>query len=402
MRIFVKNMIWNLKTYFLVLSFVTTSGAVAQESGKIKVFYAGLGFISQASDIPQKFEYLCLASAGENSDGCISSHESRFTKVLTDTKSEHLVFTGEDTQEKNAYIMAVAVDRENLNIQKFGDGYSLIFDLSAQIILVNFSDKKVVGTYPIAVRYADFADQNPSKTYIAETFHQMVSNSEFPVSLVSEFKKRVPELRIFRERLNIRFGQMDLSKQASEYLQSQNVDLSAFQRWMGENFSKSLSYEQSMPVLPYVTGDAIGKKMPLKVSNRRESMNLTIPPADYVVNVKLRGLFKRKLGETNKRLAWSYINGLAVTFKHATSNRPPYFEGKFQYGRVKEVPKSLTATDVIGEFEESVISLMNQISTNLTEANRGWLKEHMGKKAKIEKVVKDLKGLETKVLSKVR
>jgi len=369
---------------------------------KNKVFYAGLGFISQANDIPQKFKYLCLASAGENTDGCISSQESIFYKALIEAKSDHLVFTGGESQEKNAYIMAVAIDRENLNIQKFNNGYSLIFDLSAQIILVNFSDKKVVGTYPIAVRYADFADQNPSKAYIAKTFHQMLYNPEFPVSLLSEFKKRVPELRIFRERLNIRFGQMELSKQASEYLQSQNVDLSSFQRWMGENFSKSLSYEQSMPVLPFVTGDAIGKKMPLKVSNRREAMNLTIPPADYVVDVKLRGLFKKKLGETNKRLAWSYVNGLALTFKHATSNRPPYFEGKFKYGRVKEVPKSLAATDDIGEFEESVISLMNQISTNLTEADKSWLKEHMGKKAKVKKVVKDLKGLDAKVLSKVR
>jgi len=69
---------------------------------------------------------------------------------------------------------------------------------------------------------------------------------------------------------------------------------------------------------------------------------------------------------------------------------------------VKEVPKSLAATDDIGEFEESVISLMNQISTNLTEADKSWLKEHMGKKAKVKKVVKDLKGLDAKVLSKVR
>ena len=157
-----------------------------------------------------------------------------------------------------------------------------------------------------------------------------------------------------------------------------------------------------MPVLPYLTGDAIGKKMPLKVSNIKDSMNLTVPPADYLVDVKLRGLFKKKLGETDKRLAWSFINGLAVTFKHATSNRPAYFEGKFQYGRVKEVPKSLSATDDISEFEESIISLINQISNNLSGENKSWLKEHMGKKIKTKKVVKDLKVLEAKVFSKVR
>ena len=141
--------------------------------------------------------------------------------------------------------------------------------------------------------------------------------------------------------------------------------------------------------------------MPLKVANR-EAMNLIIPPADYVVDVKLRGLLKKKLGETGKRIAWSYINGLSVTFKHATSKRPPYFQGKFQYGRVREVPKTLAATDDIGEFEESIMSLMHQLSTNLTDSSKVWLKTHMGKKAKVKTVLKDLEGLESKVLSKVR
>lgn len=371
------------------------------KNSQIEVFYAGVGFISQARDIPQKFKYLCLASAGKSTEGCINSDENKFYKVLRGAKNKHLVFTGEKSNEKNAYIMAVALDRENLNIQKFNDGFSLIFDLSAQVILVNFSDQKVVGTYPIAVRYADFTNQKPSKAFISETFHQMLYGDKLPVSLLTEFKKRVPELRIFRERLNIRFGLMDVSKQSLEYLQSHNVDLPAFQRWMGESFSKALSYEQSMPVLPYSSGDAIGKKMPLKVANR-EAMNLIIPPADYVVDVKLRGLLKKKLGETGKRIAWSYINGLSVTFKHATSKRPPYFQGKFQYGRVREVPKTLAATDDIGEFEESIMSLMHQVSTNLTDSSKVWLKTHMGKKAKVKTVLKDLEGLESKVLSKVR
>ena len=386
----------------LIVILSSSSSSLSQEIQKTEVFYAGLGFISQASDVAQKYKYLCSPSITGNSGDCITSQEIQFMKVLEETSNDNLVFSGQQSLEKNSYIMAVAVDRENINIQKFNNGYSLIFDLSAQIILLNFSDKRVVATYPIAVRYADFSDNEPSEKYIAKTFNQMLYDTNFPVSLLSEFKKRVPEIRIFRERLNIRFGKMELSEQASKYLQSQRVNLSSFQRWIGENFSKSLSYEQKMPVLPYLTGDAIGKKMPLKVSNIKDSMNLTVPPADYLVDVKLRGLFKKKLGETDKRLAWSFINGLAVTFKHATSNRPAYFEGKFQYGRVKEVPKSLPATDDISEFEESIISLINQISNNLSGEDKSWLKEHMGKKIKTKKVVKDLKVLEAKVFSKVR
>lgn len=383
----------------LLIILLYSTETLSRECLKREVFYAGVGFISQASDIASNYKYLC--SSG-NSDDCITAQERSFLKVLRSVNNDCLVFTAEQSLQDNPYIMAVAVDRENINIQKFNNGYSLIFDLSAQIILLNFSEKRVVATYPIAVRFADFSDNEPSEEYIAKIFNQMLYDIDFPVSLLSEFKKRVPEITIFRERLNIRFGKMELSEQASIYLQSQGINLPSFQRWIGENFSKSLSYEQKMPVLPYLTGDAIGKKMPLKVSNIKEAMNLTVPPADYIVDVKLRGLFKKKLGETDKRLAWSFINGLAMTFKHATSNRPAYFEGKFQYGRVKEVPKSLPAIDDISEFEESIISLINQISTNLSGENKSWLKEHMGKKTKTQNVVKDLKVLEAKVFSKVR
>lgn len=369
---------------------------------KDKVVYSGFAFLTDAENIAEQFPYTCrlvsLGACGKNraEKNIVDEHLYNAVKASSNPNLEFIAFQ-QGLQVGTA--AALAMDRESVKITKFTGGYSIIIDLSAQIIVFDFAEKNIVATYPIAIRYSDFHAEKPSDAYLSGLIKSMMVDESFPVNLIDEFSYVLNKLKLNEARLYLQVRQIDLADNVISYLQKNNVSERAYKTWLAQLFSAALSSEQKLPILPYTTGDAIGRSMPARFSDA-SVYNFQLSDPDFVVDVRVRGLIKTELDKTSERIALAYKSGLAVTFSGAGSGKK-YFEHKYTYGRTKEVSTRQEMNDW-EEFTESMMSLVTMIARSFTERDKKWVQAYVKGKVKTRTVLKDMEVLEKKVFQKVR
>lgn len=367
-----------MKYFFLFLTACAVlTGQSVIASDKTNVYYAGFSFVGNYEDNQRLYPHSVALSKELNAKGLPVLEQALASKVRTVTRSDiELLFDQiGDYRSGNAVTMAFAVDWENVSVEKIGDLYKIVVDLHAQILLFDYSEMKVIGSYPVAVQIRDAQEKEPSSECIHSMIRSLYLDNAYDVNIFDEFSTRLADVPV-----KLSFGQylqvnnVIIEDKAVKHMPSSELaDKKAFQTLVAQNFGKYLSLNQKVFLLPYSKGEAIGSKMALRFANG-DIFNLTIPSPDYGIDLFVRGFKKVKAGENHAKVAWIYGSYLRIHVEQPDFNKV-YLDIPFKNAAIKEVPVSQTTVDDWTAFQESLFAFFYQFTKQVSDPSKEWLKK---------------------------
>jgi len=284
---------------------------------------------------------------------------------LAKTKKNLVIKELADVKAGEGLVVALVLDNETVGVTKIedserGDVFRVIADVGAQLLVFDYIEKRVISSYPIAVRYLDgpFEEDprtvNPTKrspvdAAVREAF--LGSEGERD-NVVSEFFRLLGSVPIEKKLFStIQVTDVIIEEKALPYLPPcYKEDLASFKAIVAKNFTKHLSANQGVSVLPCTKGHDIGGEMALRFDNVG-MLNLELPPPDFEVQIVLRG-FQKKLWDQQKAGA-SWVFGAFVNIRVAN------FESRDTLGefRSKEMILDVKVKDRITKIIPATVKL---------------------------------------------
>ena len=360
------------------------------------VYFSGFSFVGNYSDNQRQFPHSVALLKEVDAQGTPLLEQSLGLEVRKLNRSDiNLNFGSGDYRSGEAITLAFAVDWENVSIEQIGQLHKIVIDLHAQILIFDFAEMKVIGSYPVAVQVRDVSESAPSGEYIAKVIRSIYLESDHGVNIFEAFTKRLSKIPI-RESFGqyLRVNSVVLNDKAVVHIPSEahKAGNEAFKTQVAQNFGKYLSLNQNVSLLPYTKGEAIGSKMALRFSNG-DVFNLSIPSPDFVVNLTVRGFKKAKVGETKTKRAWVYGSYVTIQVDQPDFNKV-YMDVPFKHTVIKEVPVSQVFVDDWSAYQESMFAFFDQFSKQISKPSKKWLQKATNSKNAPEQLSSFYKILE--------
>lgn len=387
----------------LMLALGICSSVVSGQDDPQTILWAGIAFRGNATDIT---ELLPVTKSVVDRVGLIKLNELAWEKIQRIDRPD-VRFTRElgSSTSGNAIAMALALDFE-----QFGE--SVITNdqernvcgrnrLWAQILVFDFTDKKLIGAFPLST-YVQECQRNASsfsqekKVALAEE----LLFQDAQKSILAQFESHLLTQRFHAGwQANIKVTEVVLGKYTKDMLEQSAWSEAAYRRWLAATFAAAMSQQQRIPVLPYSLGDAIAGAMPLRFSDTN-AYAIALPPANYAVKLTARGYVEKLLDESKRRVAKSFIFSLGVDF-YDPDFGDHYFDENMTMFEKKEYAKE-DSIDAVQIYEEITAVLVSQFLEQFPKPDKKWVEKHIKTKAKWKDLNKSLVAVDTEIFSNIR
>ena len=367
-----------------------------------KVYFAGFAFLGDHSSIETAFPYshkiwkkevkikngvqpLIEKTIVDRLDGVSNPNIDLIVNELGDHKSG------------KALSLALALDWEDVCVEELSPRlFKIVLNLHGQIIVYSFSEMRVIASYPFGVRVNDVSETHPSDAHIMSLFERLYFEKIGAVNFVDEFISKLQLVKTTNTSKHfIKVTEVDLGEKCLAWMPEKvKCRPEVFKTFVAQQFSSFLTANLNVPVLPYTRGHAIQGKMTLRFSDG-SIFNLKVPEENIPIMIAVRGFKKVKLDQNHAGTAWVY--GSFIKFKVLNSNLDPLIDTNFKYAAVKKVPATQSQTTIESDwsaFQESLLSLLSQLSEQISQRSPDWLEKKTREKdagEKLEKVCNVLK-----------
>jgi hypothetical protein len=333
------------------------------------VYYGGFSYLSEKKDFPYT-NSLNIVRGGKSAIDEVLIKKVKLVKIKNfELKLDDLADISDDVMA-----MTLALDSEITSVEKIGDQYKLLILLSAQILLFDYKNMQIVATYPIDIQYNDSLDHKPTEEDILESYKE-VYFGDSNVNVLSIFIDRIQQIDPKKKYSNhikiVNVGIKDklMAKLGNGISQDQLIQL------MGQNFTRFLSINQSVSVLPFTKGHAIGQKLAVRYANSGEPQMMEIPEPDYAIDISLVGLKKKEFSKNSSGTAYIYATQAKFKFYEPLSEEI-YYQGKLFNAATKKVPTSQSTVMDWPSYSETLIVLFDQVTKAVGKPDKKWFKKH--------------------------
>jgi hypothetical protein len=296
----------------------------------------------------------------------------------------------------SATVLAFALDRESISVEQIGTKHKLVTELSAQALFVDFREMAVVATFPIVVQAIDILDAPPTSEQIAQAVRDLYLG-DGKANIFAAFSATLADTQLnptIERRVRVVDATIaDGARAAMPALAGAAPGVA--EAALAQDFSKFLSVNQRIPVLPTSKGHAIGNRMAARFADGTV-YTLSIPEADYAISLRLDEL--KRVDYASNAAGRSLIYGafMQVRVEEPLTGKV-YFDARLRNGATKSVPASQQNIDDSAAYQDALLALMDRFTVALTDSDPAWAEKHAGDRA----VAKQMKELE-KVLQSCR
>ncbi len=368
-----------------------------------KVFFAGYSFASDAIDVSLRFPYSMQINNETDASG-ISVLEAELSRRVRANMPNAFELDFGLANTTGEVTLAFALDYENVSIIKIQDVYKVTIDLQAQILAFDFAEKKIIAAYPVNVQLRVGGETKPSESDIKQRIRELYLTNKHQLNIFDEFIKRLNSVKISAKYRNyIQVVSVDLTDRAAKKVaEMSSLSLGEFQGFVGQQFTKFLSSNQNIGVLPYTKGQSIGGKMAARFADGKV-FNLTIPEPDYHIKIGYTGFGKKMWDKNNVEEAWKYVTGFHLNVSEPLSGRT-YLDEDFRGDvDVKYVTGGQQEADHWSAYKEAFLGLSENLTKQTSTRSFDWVKKHSNSKTKerTKEVLEQLENFE-KVIEKCR
>ncbi len=378
----------------------TALSATAAPARPLDAYFAGYAFLGDHASIKSSYPY-SAALLEERDDQGVPLLEIALGKHVATVRNAGLnIITASlgDYKSGDAISLAFALDRENILLEQQADGlYKILIDLHAQILVFDFSEMKIIGSFPVAIQLRDAVRQKPSRAYLMDAIRNLYLSKKFGANIFESFAKRLAGITVRPSYGNyIKVTKVTLGKTIRTQIPNTGPRAHEdYKTYIAQTVSKYLSLNQNVAVLPYTKGQAIGAKMTARFSDG-DVYNLTVPEADYSIEVNMPGFVKAVVAEDDSARAWIYVSFLGIKVGQPDLGKT-YLDVQFKHGITKTVPRNLKNVDHWSKYQVAFMGLVNGFTKQISVRSWDWLSERTSTK----NVVAQLASLE-KIIARCR
>lgn len=369
MRLRVLPVIWVLFSVFL-------SGHLFAQN---PVRFAGIGFVQSTSLANENLIHAGrFGSRTELSSPFFDRVSEEITSIsLGDGRS---VVSGLASLANNESIsLALTFESEEVVINRLSENeYTLKYTLDAPVVVFDVIKQTVLTSYPVRLAATNSYKQEPSFKDIEEfinTLYLGINGDARDSLVISGFFDALEILEIQQSYgFYIQIKEITLSENAESYFQKHNIDKDFYMQKIASAFGSILNTELSVPVLPYIKGDAIARKISL---NFEETglIDLEIPEATFSIDLGIRGFGTKLIQESDLVQRYAFVVGLTIEiidegFATNVTSR------SYQLGIPKNFTKAMLMDEVYWH-NEAMLSLMSGIVKQFSSYDRKWAREHV-------------------------
>jgi hypothetical protein len=374
--------------------FVACMACISVAASASKLYYAGFSYLGQAELIDKNFPYTKQLDVFDQSVSRFDSELREKLKGIDLADTGVLIGELASLKDEEALGLTLALESEMVSVEKLSGQYKLLVQLAAQIMIFDYREMKIVATYPIDIQFNDSFDSQPSEADIKERIENLYF-SDSNINILNIFIDRLKSIDPKRRYANyLKVVNVTLSENIPDVLGG-SVSPRQLQQSIGQNFTRYLSTNQNISVLPYTKGHAIGNKLAVQYASGDAYM-MEIPEPDYAVDIELTGLKKKLYSENVAGKAFIYATQARFKFYEPLTEEI-YYEGKLYNGATKKVPASQESVNDWPSYSDTLLSLFDKVTSMLDKPDKGWFKKHSGK----AKNYKDFKSIK-KVIERCR
>ncbi len=278
---------------------------------------------------------------------------------------------GSDFKKRETISLAFAISREKTRIQEFRGKFFVHYEVYAQGVVFDFSEMKVIASYPVRIQYSDFLDEKPSEAHSLDIFRKILLDQEFNSNIVNKWVERMNAVKI-KESFGNYLGivNVDVPSETLKMIPENVFNKGGFATQTANYLESSISANQLVPIVPYREGEAIGKMRILFTGNK--IYDLKLPEPDYSIFLKVRP-FKKYTVDKLSYTQVTYGSFIDLKLRNVDLDKT-YMDASFRNVPMATLDKSAnTKLNDWDEFSKSLQGLLDGLTKQITEKNSSWL-----------------------------
>lgn len=342
-----------------------------------KVYFSGHAFLLKFAEIENEFPHLsALLTSGraiELDRALVQVGRQNIDRRTISVEFDELGRLGPGL---DANVLALAFNREVIVATQIGATWKLLVELSFEVLVFDFRSRLIRASFPITTQYIDVFENKPTTSDIQKILNRLVFGEQ-STGISATFWAAVAAVALPEPGARtLRVSQVSLSDAATASIDSLGVANAGLRDQLGFEFGKFLSVNQRLSVLPYTSSQAVDGKMAARLADG-SVFNLTIPPSDYEISLRLDGLKKVQTAATPAGAAWVYGAFVTIRVIEPLSGRA-FFDGQVKLGATRTIP--VTAQGEPNDwpsFAEVLRQLFDEFTGALTKPDEGWADKHV-------------------------
>jgi hypothetical protein len=348
--------------------------ASSASAGPAAVFFGGIAFTDNATDVTRDFPQL---SRLVDATGNARINAAIRQELSTHPSSIELKFDqlGSIRDANQSTALALTIDRETTSVERIGGTYKVRLEIAAQLLFFDFKEKQVLGGFPLVLDYIDIRSAPPTDEQLQAGFRHMVFDTNDPRSLVSEFVAALGKASVPKASSRyLRVAKVMLQPKALEYMAqaAPTLDEETLRTQVAQEFGKYLAANQGLAILPYRSNQALGASMAARFIEG-EAYELKIPTADYDISLDVAGFKKIEQSHSNVSTLFLYGAFVDIDVREPLSGKR-YFAQRVKQGASKDVPMTQASVDDWSASYETLLLLFNNFTHALGSSDGRWAK----------------------------
>lgn len=339
------------------------------------VYYAGQSYSANSDAIGSLFPY---TDAALSKIGVRKNLNGQVIGKITNNPKYEFVAHDNDADSRRygkATVLALSIDNEIVSVEQIDGKYKVLYEISAQALYFDFYEKQVLGSYPFTLAFVDLFDKKPERKQIQDSVDGFLLRDDNN-PLVAEFSRIVNQFDIPQSASRrIRIKSVDFSGEVATWI-PRSIDPENQKIVYGHEFSKYLSTNLGLPILPASIGRVIGNEMTAKFSNG-DVYSLKIPEEDYAIAVNVNWF--KKLVSSKNNVATVYVFGAGTDIEiYEPLSGKRYFSSPMKLGATKTVPITQGNVDDWAAISAVMRQLFDEFSANIRSPDKSWMQTHLG------------------------
>ena len=397
-----------IKNFYLLvlLTILPISNLLAEE---YDVFYAGFSFSGNYIDKQTSAKFTDKLLNKKNSlglDVVSASLLDSLKKIKTPNYKIRYGLADLDKGAKESIVMSVALDSESYSVEYFpiSKTYANFVDMYFQIMFYNFESQKLIASIPFDVEITSMSKQPFTQAQVLEMIEKfytegLLSDTNTRINAFHSVEKILSGFTL-KDKYRFRIGVTEVKlgeKSFNSIPKKMLTNLSSLKNNFAQSLSQRLSLTQSISLVPYQEGVALGSKMKQRFANTDEVYEIKLPKPDFNIELTVRG-FKKVLAKTSD-VTNIYLYGSYANIKILQPDLDKvYIDARFKNANQIKMPVGVEEVDDWRKFNYSLIKLFDDFSSNITKTSN----EYLNNQTKDARNLKTQLGNVADVLDKVR
>lgn len=361
--------------HFLVAPFAFSPEGYAQSVDGDELFFAGLSFLPRFDQtqlilpITSRVltEEVAVRLNRELAAAVVSATPAGFPRIVASELGE---LRGRD----RALCLTLAVDRESVTLERHADLSRLSVEVWAQALAFDFVNRQVVASFPFACRFNDVSSRQFSEVELDQAILRIVTGNHAG-GLLNGFLGALRSVSMPQPASRtLRVTEVVFSDLAREQLEGLGQSLETASALIAADFGALLVTNQSIPVLPFGSGAAIGATMAARFADN-SVFQLSIPEPDYHIKIKIEGFRRIEAERTDLRIALVYGVFITIQIVEPLSGRV-FFDGELRKGAQRTVVVGSQLNEW-PSYYEALLGLMSEFTQRIGRRDQEWERRHL-------------------------